>query len=384
MNLYEFEGKKLFEGMGIPIPRGNVAKSFDEAKNIAKEIGYPVVIKCQVMSGGRGKAGGIKFPENEDQLHQAADELFALEFAGEKVENLLVEEKIAIAREFYMGITLDPQVSLPVLMLSSQGGMDIEEVAEKHPDQLYKFHLDPIKVYQNHHMIDMVINTGLKGKELLQASKILYNLIQTYFKYNAITAEINPLVIDAEGKVLAADSKVEIDDSAMFRLDISDKFQRKEDVLPPLEEEARIKGISYVGLDGGNVGLISGGAGLGMASMDMIFAHGGKPANFLDLGGGATKEKTADALRLVLKNPDVEGILINVFGGINNCEKMAQGISLVVQELKPTQAIVVKMRGHSQDEGWSILKEINVPVVKHGTTEEAVILLLEDIKKRRG
>lgn len=384
MKLYEFEGKLIFGEMNIPIPGGIVAGNLDEAKNAANELRYPVVVKSQVLSGGRGKAGGIKFAENENELVKAANELLSLTLSGEKVEKLLIEEKLNISREFYMGITLDPQTLSPLLMISAQGGMDIEQVAKNYPNQLFKTHIDPLKHPKSHQLMNLVLKVGLRGNELIQATKILHNLVSSYFRYNAITAEINPLVIDEQGRILAADSKVEIDDSALFRLKMDNNFKRKEEILDPLEAEAKAVGVSYVGMGKGNIGLIAGGAGLGMASMDMISAHRGVPANFLDLGGDATTEKTAAALRIVLKTPGVKGILINLFGGINNCESMAGGIVQVMDEINPSQVVVVKMRGHSQEEGWAILESRNIPIVKYGTTEEAVILLLELMKKKEG
>ncbi|GAW92249.1 ADP-forming succinate--CoA ligase subunit beta [Calderihabitans maritimus] len=383
MKLYEFEGKSIFQEIGIPVPRGITATNLEEAKKAASEVGYPVVVKSQVLRGGRGKAGGIKFAETEDELIKAVNDLLALQLSGEQVEKLLIEEKLSIAHEFYMGITLDPKSLLPILMISAQGGMDIELVAKNYPDQLHKLHLNPLKIPKLYQMIDWVLQTGLKGKELLEVAKVSLNLVNCYFKYNAITAEINPLVIDVDGKVIAADAKIEIDDAALFRLQALNNFKRRDEILDPLEAEAKAVGVSYVRLGKGNIGLIAGGAGLGMASMDMIAAHGGAPANFLDLGGDATMEKTAAALRIVLKTPGVEGVLINLFGGINNCEKMAMGISQVINEVNPPQAIVVKMRGHSQDEGWAILEKNNIPIIKYGTTEEAVILLLKEMNKKK-
>lgn len=382
MKLYEYEGKQVFSQSGIPIPRGNAVQDIESARKAAHETGYPVVVKSQVLRGGRGKSGGIKFASNEPELEACVKELLAMELSGEPVETVLIEEKLNIAREFYMGITLDPKSLLPLLMVSAQGGMDIEQVAKDYPHQLFKVHLNPLQKPKLYKMMDLLLKTGLKGKELVQASKILLNLVCCYFTNNAITAEINPLVIDAEGNVIAADSKIEIDDNAIFRVRAIENFKRKQDITDPLEAEAKSKGISYVGMGYGNIGLIAGGAGLGMASMDMISAHGGAPANFLDLGGDATMDKTAEALRIVLKTPGVQGVFINLFGGINNCEQMAKGISQVIDELKPPQAIVVKMRGHSQEEGWAILKSKSIPIIKLGTTEEAVLLLLQEMNKK--
>lgn len=384
MKLYEFEGKTIFREMTIPVPRGKVANNLDEAKNAAAELGYPIVVKSQVLSGGRGKAGAVKFAENESEMVNVVNGLLGMQISGERAEKLLVEEKIKISREFYMGITLEPQSSLPLLMISAQGGMDIEHIAKNYPHQLFKMHLDPVQRPKNHQMIDILLKTGLNGKVLTQAANILSRLVECYFKYDCVTVEINPLIIDEEGNVLAADSKIEIDDSALFRVKSVSCFKRKEEIPDPFEAEAKSFGVSYVGMGNGNIGLIAGGAGLGMASMDMISAYGGEPVNFLDLGGGATADKTAASLKIVLKTPGVRGILINLFGGINNCEHMANGIARVVDELKPLQTIVVKMRGHSQEEGWAILEKRNIPLVKYGTTEEAVRLLMQEMKKEGG
>jgi len=381
MKLYEFEGKSLFRQMGILTPEGRVAASVSEARAAAEELTFPLVIKSQVLSGGRGKAGGIKFAENMMELENYVKDLMSAGFSGKSVHQVLIEEKLAIAHEFYMGITLDPLKSLPLLIFSSEGGVDIEEVSREMPKKLAKEHLDPLKQYQLYHMVDIIKRTGVSGGSVLPLAKVLLNLIRCYFACQAITTEINPLVLDKSGRAIAADSKVEIDDSGLARIKHMGAFKREDETLDPLEREARRAGVSYVGMNGGDIGLIAGGAGLGMASMDTITAHGGKPANFLDLGGDATEEKTAAALRIVLKTPGVKGVFINLFGGINNCEKMAKGIVRVVDEQKPNQAIVVKMRGHSQDEGWALLKERNIPIITFGTTAEAVILLHAKMKE---
>ncbi len=212
MKLYEFEGKSLFRKMDIPTPRGYVARDLEEAKNAANKLGYPVAIKSQVLGGGRGKAGGIKFARNEDESVNCVNEMFGKKCGDEKVEKLLIEKKLSVAHEIYTGITLDPQSLLPLLMISTQGGMDIEEVAQTFPHKVFRKSLDPIKPQRLYHMMEIVLKTGLRGKEMIQVSKIVLNLVNCYFKYEAITAEINPLIIDLEGKAFAADSKVEIDD----------------------------------------------------------------------------------------------------------------------------------------------------------------------------
>lgn len=382
MKLYEFEGKSIFRQMGIPTPAGRVAATVAEARAAAEDLTLPLVIKSQVLSGGRGKAGGIKFAETMTEVEDYTKELLSAGFSGNPVRQVLIEEKLAISREFYMGITLDSWKSLPLLIVSSEGGVDIEKVSRDMPEKLAQEHLDPLKEYYLYHMVDIIKKTGVQGESIVPLAHVLLNLVRCYWACQAITTEINPLVLDESGRAIAADSKIEIDDAGLSRVKNMDSFKRKAETLDPLEREARSEGISYVGMDGGDIGLIAGGAGLGMASMDMIVAYGRKPTNFLDLGGDATEAKTAAALRIVLKTSGVKGILINLFGGINNCEKMAKGIVRVVDELHPNQAIVVKMRGHSQDEGWALLEDRNIPIIKLGTTGEAVLLLHEKVKEK--
>jgi len=384
MKLYEFEGKILFEKIGIPTPRGQVAVGLTEACDAAERIDYPVVVKSQVLSGGRGKAGGIKFAANRDELTRGVEELLGLEIGTEKVDKLLIEEQLDVAREFYLGITFDTQPAMPLLMVSAHGGMDIESVAKDTPDEIFKKQLDPLHTCRLHHMLAMAQKTGLSEAALVKVAEVLLKLVNGYFKYDAITAEINPLIIDAKGRVCAADAKMDIDDAALFRQPRIQNFERQASNVNPLEIEAQAAGVSYVRLSAeGNIGLIAGGAGVGMATMDTVYHYGGVPANFLDLGGIATAEKTAAALKIVLKTPGVQGVFLNAFGGINNCREMAEGVVRVIEELNPPQTIAVKMRGHSQEKGWALLAAREIPVVKYGTTEEGILLLLEEMEKRR-
>jgi len=372
MKLYEFEGKQLLGDAGIPVPQGFAADSVKAALLGCKTLGYPVVAKAQVLQGGRKKAGGICFAESETELTLCVKSLLEMKIKAEKVETLFIEEKLSIRSEYYAGITLEPRSGLPLLILSPRGGIDIEAIAREYPKELFKKELTSLKPYRLHHVIDMVQKTGLEGRELLQTSQIVLSLIHCYFFNEALTAEINPLVIDNNDRVIAADAKFEIDDASLFRNKTISRFKRSTEQSDPLEAAADIADVSYVKLNHGDIGIISGGAGLGMATMDMILALGGQPANFLDLGGDSTRNKTAAALRIVLQTPGVKSVLVNIFGGTNNCETIALGISDVVDELSPSQRIVVKMRGHYQDEGWALLEERHIPVIKFGTTEDAV------------
>ena len=382
MKLYEIEGKQLFRKMGIPTPEGDVAASVQEAQSVADRIGYPVVLKSQILGGGRGKSGGIQFAETEAELREKAARLLGATISDETVQNLLIEKKVDRTKEYYAGITLDPKESLPLLMVSAKGGIDVEEVAQSMPEQLHSLPLDPTKTIELYHLLEVVSKTGATGKALVQISRILQRLVSCYYRYEAFTVEINPLIVGSDANIFAADSKIEIDDSALFRLPEIKAFNRSIKVQNPLEAEARDTGVSYITINEGNIGIISSGAGLAMSSMDMISLHGGRPANFLDLGGGASPEKAATALKIVLKTPGVEGVLFNVFGGANNCEQMAKGIVQVIDELNPPQTIMVKMRGYSQEEGWKLLEDRKVPIVKFGTTEEAVELMLGQMRKK--
>ena len=382
MKLYEFEGKQLLAQMNIAVPRGEVAATGEAAIDIAARIGYPVVLKSQVLQGGRGKAGGVRFAQDPHELSDAYTALSKLTIGPEPVSQILIEEKLAIDRELYAGITVDPKSAKPVLMISSKGGVDIEQVAAEDPAQIVKHPIDALALAKPHNLIPVVKCSGLEGKPMVQVANLLEKLIHCYFHFEAITAEINPLVIDGAGMLMAADAKFDIDDAALFRQPQIAAFKRSKTTENPFEREARAAGVSYVRLeDRGFIGIISGGAGLGMATMDAVYHHGGVPSNFLDLGH-ATPEKTAAALRIVLKTPGVGGVFLNAYGGINNCEEMAKGVITVVESLKPPQAIVVKMRGHSQEAGWALLAEKDIPTVKTGTTADGIELLKHTMQQK--
>jgi succinyl-CoA synthetase beta subunit len=355
MKLYEFEGKRLLSQMNIAVPHGEVAATCEAAIDIAARIGYPVVLKSQVLQGGRGKAHGIRFAQDPQELVGAYKALSNLTIGHERVAQILIEEKLTIVRELYSGITVDPKSAKPLLMLA---------------------------LSKPFNLIPLVKRSGLDGKPMVQVANLLEKLIRCYFDFEAITAEINPLVIDAAGKLIAADAKFDIDDAALFRQPQIAAFNRSETTENPFEREARAAGVSYVRLENqGFIGIISGGAGLGMATMDAVYHHGGVPSNFLDLGH-ATPEKTAAALRIVLKTPGVQGVFLNAYGGINNCEEMAKGVIAVINSLKPQEAIVVKMRGHSQKEGWALLAQRNIPIIKTGTTADGIELLKHAMQKK--
>jgi len=368
VNLLEYQGKRILAARGINVPRGQVARTAEEAENAAAELGVPVVVKAQVRSGKRGKAGGVLPADTPAGAREAAERILGMEIGGHRVEAVLVEEKLSIARELYAGITVSPRDRAAVLMFTCQGGMDVEEVAARSPQAIVSLPVDGVRPVWRHQILELVKRAGLEGEALGQVAGALGQLVRTFLELDATTAEINPLVVTADGRVVAADAKLVIDDAALFRH--PELGKEAAPVGDPLEAMARQARLAYVRLPGGNVGVIAGGAGLALATMDTVFALGGRPANFLDVGGGVSQEGMATALRVVARTPGVEGIVINVFGGINNCEIMARGIAQVLDEDGISVPLVVKMRGHSQEEGWAILARRGVEVVKYGTTGE--------------
>ncbi len=367
MRLFEYEGREIFARHGITVPPAVVVRAGEDVAAVGDKLGYPVIIKAQVLSGGRGKAGGVKVAQNRAELVEHSQKIFGLTIQGEKTECVLVSGKAAIAQELYAGVTFDPQNGLPVVMFSTNGGVEIEEVAKKTPDQVFKMHVAPTRPVREFEVIDFLRKTTLAPALLPKVAQAVHRLIQVFFDSDALIAEINPLAITPDNGVIALDSKMVIDDSALRRQHITPRFETSS----PLEVRAKEAGLNYVQLEG-NIAVLGSGAGLAMATMDLISYYGAKPACFLDTGGGISSEKMSSALRICLATPGVVGVLVNAFGGINNCEWMGRGIATVIDADRPKVPILVKMRGHSQDEGWRLLEERNVPVVKFGSTEEAV------------
>jgi len=378
MDLFEFEGKKVFKDFDIPIPTGKLFEdNLDEFKNFI----YPCVIKAQVLSGKRGKAGGIKFADNFKELKIGIDEIRKIKIYDKVIKAILIEEKLTIAKEFYLGITIDPTIKAPVLMFFPCGGMDIEEVAKEKPEMLLKLNLNEID-YKNG-LMNLLAGFNLNNIIIKQLNHIAFKLIDLFYKLDVTTVEINPLVVNNKKELIAVDSKIVVDDDALFRqpnLQIINREENKSETIKRAEKY----GLSYVPLDKkGNIGVIAGGAGLAMMTVDTIKYFGGKPANFLDTGGGIKEEQSKEALKILLENKQIDGIIINIFGGINNCEIIAKGIKEAINEVGLNKVIVVKSRGHSQEKGWHIFEELGLEQVKLGTTEEAVKKLFRIMKERR-
>lgn len=377
MRMLEYEGKELLRKQGISVPPEQTAVSVEKAVEAANALGYPVVVKAQVLAGGRGKAGGVKFVRDEAELRAAASAILGMTIKGELCKILLIASASSIAKELYAGITIDPSHGTPILIFSTEGGMEIEEVAKTAPEKVCKLHLSPLNPPRRHVIMEALRKSGLEGLPLPKVTDVVMRLMAAFYAYDCTTLEINPLVLTDKGDCIALDAKAVIDDSALRR-----QGMVQTDTVPAneLEERAASIGVNYVSLDG-SIAVIAGGAGLGMATVDMVNYCGGVPASFLDTGGGISTDNMAEALRISIAKPGVEGVVINIFGGINNCAVVAKGIARVIDEDKPTVKLSVKMRGNSQDEGWALLEERNVPVVKYGTTEEAVQTLVDALKE---
>ena len=357
MRLYEYEAKELFKEEGIPIPNGATAKSVEEALQKAESIGYPVVLKVQVLVGGRGKAGGVKIVDTPESLKKVANDLLSMHIKGEKVYCLLIEKKLDIAKELYLSIFLDRSQRSPVIIASELGGVDIEEVAAEHPEKIVKRYVNPIIELQNYHVMDVVNKLTVSNETKKQISDIIKKLWAIFKKYDAELVEINPLVVTEENNVVAADAKVLIDENSLFR---HPKFlsllETRKGEYSSRELEAMEYGMSYVELNG-NIGIIGNGAGLVMSTMDVVKYFGGSPANFLDVGGGASAERMYKALKIVSSNPNVRAIFINILGGITRCDEMAQGIIKALHDLKLRIPLVIRLVGTKEEEGRKILQE---------------------------
>jgi succinyl-CoA synthetase beta subunit len=355
MKLHEYQSKQIFARYGIPIPKGRVAATASEAKAIAEELGGRVVIKSQVLVGGRGKAGGVKLAKDPDEAEQLATQILAMEIKGLPVRKVLVDEAAAIDTEIYFSITNDRSARKPVMIASAAGGVEIEEVAAKTPEKIIKVHVDPLLGLRDYQARDIAASIDLPRDYWKDFNKIATGLWKVYSETDATLAEINPLVITKDKRLIALDGKMMIDDNALFRhAELSE--MRDIDEEAPAETEARKYGLSYIKLDG-NIGCMVNGAGLAMTSMDIVKLFGGEPANFLDIGGGAGSDKVAAAMRIILSDPNVKAVLFNIFGGITRCDEVARGILVAMDEVKPKVPMVVRLVGTNAEEGRKLLAD---------------------------
>ena len=362
MKIHEYQAKSILAKYGVPVPRGRMASTVDEAVEIARELGGRVVVKAQIHAGGRGKGGGVKLAEGPDEVRATASKILGMILVthqtgpeGRLVQRLLIEETLPIERELYLGIVLDRTQGKPVLMASAAGGMEIEVVAAKTPELILKETFDPNAGLLSFQARKLAFGLGLTGPSVNEAVRAMQALARAYVQNDMTLAEINPLVLTKDGHIVALDAKINFDDNALFR---NKEIQGLRDLSEedPLEVEASKYGLNYIKLDG-NVACMVNGAGLAMATMDIIKYAGGNPANFLDVGGGANKEQIKSAFGILLADPAVKAVLINIFGGILRCDMLAAGVVDATRELSVKEPIVIRMEGTNVEEGRRILKE---------------------------
>jgi succinyl-CoA synthetase beta subunit len=360
VDLYEYQGKELFRRYGIPVSEGRLATTPEEARAAAEELGGPVVVKAQVLTGGRGKAGGVKLAENPKDAEQRAREILGLDIRGHVVHKVWIEQASDIAKEYYLSVTFDRGEKKPLFMLTSEGGVEIEQVAEENPDALARLHVDPLEGFQPYQGRRLIYGSGIDDPgEQKQILDIVGKLYRCFVEQDALLCEVNPLIVTPDGKVKALDSKFTVDDSALFRhADVAD--MRDTSAADPLEAFAREKGVTYVKLDG-EVGILGNGAGLSMSTVDVVVVAGGRPANFCDLGGGGSAEGVVDALAVITRDPQVKSIFFNIFGGITRCDEVARGILEALQRMEIDVPIVVRLDGTNADAGRAILQEAAPP-----------------------
>ena len=368
MDLYEHQGKELFAKAGIPVASGHVAYTVDEARAAAEQLGGVVVVKSQVLTGGRGKAGGVKVVKDPAAAAEAAEAILGLDINGHITRRLYVEAGVAIAKEYYFSITFDRSAKMPLLMLTTMGGMDVEDVAENHPEALARLHVDPALGYRGFHGVQLMSEAGIPVDERKALAPLLAALYGVFAREDAMLVEVNPLVLLDDGTFLAADAKVTIDDNALYRhADV--EAMRDLAAMDPQEQAAREADLAYVKLDG-DVGILGNGAGLVMSTVDVIAQAGGRPANFCDVGGGASAEKISTALGIVLSDAKVNSVLFNIFGGITRCDEVAKGLLGALETTEIRAPIVVRLDGTNAEEGRALLAEANRPEV---TVEQTML-----------
>ena len=356
VDLLEYQGKELFKRFGIPVSDGRLATTPAEARSAAEELGGPVVVKAQVLTGGRGKAGGVKLAEDPQDAEQKAKDIIGLDINGHVVEKLWIETASDIAKEYYLSVTFDRGAKKPLFMFTTQGGVEIEQVAEESPDALVRLHVDALEGFQPWVARRLIYGAGVEDtSEQKQIADIVEKLYRCFVECDAMLAEINPLIVTPDGEVKALDSKFTVDDSALYRHPDIAEF-REVSAADPLEAFAREKGVTYVKLDG-FVGILGNGAGLSMSTVDVVVVAGGKPANFCDLGGGGNAQGVIDALEVITRDEQVRSILFNIFGGITRCDEVARGILEALEKMQITLPIVVRLDGTNAVEGRKILAD---------------------------
>ncbi|MCK5125182.1 MAG: ADP-forming succinate--CoA ligase subunit beta [candidate division Zixibacteria bacterium] len=368
MKIHEYQAKELFQAVGMPVPPGKVATTVQEAVAIADEINRPVMVKAQVHVGGRGKAGGVKYAENLEAAKIWAQRILGMDIKGLPVNKVLITEAVEITSETYLGIILDRVTKCPVIMISAAGGIDIEEVADKTPEKIHKLAVNPRVGLRPFEARNLAYKVFRDIKLVRQVTDIILKLYDVFWNVDASLVEINPLITTPINQVIAIDGKVNIDDNGLFR---QPEIEQMRDLSAedPSEIEAKKAGLTFIKLDG-NIGCIVNGAGLAMATMDLVKHYGGDPANFLDIGGSSNPEKVLNAMRIILGDPNVKAVLINIFGGITRCDDVASGIVAAVKELNPEIPIVTRLTGTNEAKARKIMKEISLPTAP--TLDEVV------------
>jgi succinyl-CoA synthetase beta subunit len=388
LKIHEYQGKQILREYGVPTPRGIPAMSVDEAVDAAKKLGGKVwVVKAQIHAGGRGKGGGVKVAKSLDEVRSLSQKILGMNLIthqtgpkGQKVRRLLIEEGADIKKELYVGMVVDRGTQKVVLMASSEGGMDIEEVAARTPEKIRKVVIDPSQGLSDDDADEVALAIGIPESSVAQGRTVFKALYKAFDATDASLAEINPLILTGDGRVIALDAKLNFDDNALFRHP-EEVAMRDLDEEDPLEIEASKYDLNYISLDG-DIACMVNGAGLAMATMDTIKLYGGAPANFLDVGGGATAEKVTAAFKIMLKNPKVKAILVNIFGGIMKCDTIATGVVAAAREVKLSIPLVVRMKGTNEDLGKKILKDSGLPIISADNMAQAAQKVVAAVKKK--
>ncbi len=387
MNIHEYQAKSLLRSFGVAVPQGGIAFTSQEAKEIAETLkGPPWVIKAQIHAGGRGKGGGVKLVNSLEDVSTFADQILGMTLItpqtgaqGKYVKKIYVEEGCLIAQEFYLSLLIDRASSRLTFLASTEGGMEIEEVARTYPEKIIQTSLDPVAGFQPFHGRKLAYGMGLKGDQVKEFGKLANSLYEAFIHLDASLIEINPLILTTEGKILALDAKMSFDENALYR-------QRELEDLRDLDEEdskereAALNGLSYIKLDG-NIGCMVNGAGLAMATMDIIKLYEGAPANFLDVGGGASRERVTEAFKIILSDRHVKGVLVNIFGGIMRCDIIAEGIVAAVKEIPLNIPVVVRLEGTNVTLGKEIFAKSNLPIILLDDLSEAAHRIVTEVKE---
>jgi len=366
MDLLEYQGKQLFARHGVPVPEGRPARDVDAALAAADEVGYPCVVKAQVKVGGRGKAGGVRVAQSREEVREHADAILGMDIHGFTVHEVWIEAASDIAEEYYASIVFDRSAKAPLFMLSTQGGMDIEEVARRDPGAIARLHVDPLLGFQDFHGRRLAFEAGVAADVVRPLGALLARLYDAFVGEEAMLVEVNPLIVTQDREVAALDAKVTLDDNALFRHPENAELR---DVSSEDEQErmAHERGLTYVKLDG-DIGILGNGAGLVMSTLDVVAQAGGSPANFLDAGGGSKAEAIVAAVEVILSDPKVKAVLFNIFGGITRCDEVARGLIAAFAQVKPTVPFVVRLDGTNDEEGRRLLAEADLPNVHPEST----------------